>query len=310
MLQNSPSDINFIQVRFFIFHVKISCDIVITVKPISNKASAKWHDVYEVTPSRACIGRYGSLYVTVAFTPPAMQIYTAIFEAAVDGMTGVVSRYRSLTFDIQGDGNLPRVSIQRPATRNKAGNLIMLFKPLLVGRAQILPLVLTNDGNLDADVKMTLTDPEKSFSITRTSLSQEHGIPKETDTPSKHITPNDILFRLPTSRSIEFAVQCKPTLNDKVIGEFRFSVRDNPYEENALQLLGEGYKEDVSIDNIINGGGTRDIVDSSNDHNGESKHEIVLLSDSFMYALRVITCVNLYLTRNTCSVKIMDKNQF
>jgi hydrocephalus-inducing protein len=234
---------------------------------MSNKASAKWHDVYEVTPSRACIGRYGSLYVTVAFIPPAMQVYSAIFEAAVDGMTGVVSRYRSLTFDIQGDGNLPRVSIQRPATRNKAGNLIMLFKPLLVGRAQVLPLVLTNDGNLDADVKMTLTDPEKSFSISRTSLSQDDGIPKD-NTPPKHITPNDILFRLPTSRSIEFAVQCKPTLTGKVIGEIRFTVRDNPYEQNALQLLGEGYKEDVTIDNIINGNGTRELGDGSNDRNG------------------------------------------
>lgn len=239
---------------------------------MSNKASAKWHDVYEVSPNRACIGRYGSLYVTVTFTPPAMQVYSAIFEAAVDGMTGVVSRYRSLTFDIQGDGNLPRVSIQRPATRNKSGNLIMLFKPLLLGRAQMLPLVLTNDGNLNADVKMTLTDPEKSFSMTRNSLSLDDGIPKD-DVSPKYISPNDILFRLPTSKSIEFAVQCKPTLTDKVIGEIRFSVRDNPYEENALKLIGEGYKEDVTIDNIINGDGTQDVVDSAAERSG--KREII-----------------------------------
>ena len=174
--------------------------------------------MYEVNPSRACIGRYGSLYVTVTFTPPAMQVYSPIFEAAVDGMTGTVSRYRSRVFDIQDDGNFPRVSIQRPATRNKSGNLIMLFKPLLVGRAQVLQLVLTNDGYLDPDVKMTVTDPEKSFSITRTSLTQDDGIPKDS-TPPKSISPNDILFRLPTSKSIEFAVPCKPTLTDKVIGE-------------------------------------------------------------------------------------------
>ena len=88
-----------------------------------------------------------------------MQVYSPIFEAAVDGITGVASRYRSLVFDIQGDGNLPRVSIERPATRNKSGNLIILFKPLLVGRDQMLPLVLTDYGNLDADVKMTVRDP-------------------------------------------------------------------------------------------------------------------------------------------------------
>lgn len=206
--------------------------------------------------------------MTVTFTPPAMQVYSAIFEAAVDGMTGVVSRYRSLVFDIQGDGNLPRISIQRPATRNKLGNLIMLFKPLLVGRFQVLPLVLANDGNLDADVKMTLTDPEKSFSIRRTSRSQDEVIPTE-GSPLKQISPNDILFRLPTSTSIEFEVQCKPTLADRVNGEIRFSVRDNPYEQNALQLLGEGYKEDVTIDNVVHGEGIRDTGgDSTTDRNG------------------------------------------
>ena len=264
---------------------------MITVKPLSNKASAKWHDVYEVSPARACIGRYGSLYVTVSFTPPAMQVYTAVFEAAVDGMTGVVSRYRSLTFDIQGDGNLPRVSIQRPATRNKSGNLIMLFRPLLVGRAQVLPLVLTNDGNLDADVKMTLTDPEKSFSITRTSLSQDDGIPKDS-APPKHISPNDILFRLPTSKSIEFAVQCKPTLTDKAIGEIRFTVRDNPYEQNVLQLLGEGYKEDVTIDNIVNGDGSRDVIDSSNDPN--SKYKTIFLVSKLFDRVNLEFSTNLF----------------
>lgn len=240
--------------------------MVITVKaPPNSKSSSKWHDIFEVTPSRASIGRYGYVYVTVSFAPPAMQVYHAVFEASVDGITGVVSRYPSLNFDIQGDGNLPRVSILRPATRNKSGNLIMLFKPLLMGMVQILPLVLTNDGNLDAEVKMTLTDPEKSFAITCRNFSSE-----DDDETLSHgeIVPQDFLFPLKVSKCIEFAVQCKPTLTDKVIAEIRFSVRNNPYEESVLQLLGEGYKEDVSVDNIVNGYGANDLTESVIDRNG------------------------------------------
>ena len=47
-------------------------------------------------------------------------------------------------------------------------------------------------------------------------------------------------------------------------------MQDKTVEQNALQLLGEGYKEDITIDNVINGDGTtRDITDCSNYRSGE-----------------------------------------
>ena len=175
------------------------------MKPVSNKPSAKWHDVYDVQPTRACIGSYDHVYATITFTPPAMQSYSGIVEAAVDGMPGVVSRYRSLTFEVKGDGNLPRVAVQRPATRNKTGNLVLIFKQLLVGRAQVLPLVLNNDGTLDAEVKMTLTDPENSFTIIPLSTIEDAAA--RDGTTNKTIAQNVLSFFLPAGKSIEFAVQ-------------------------------------------------------------------------------------------------------
>lgn len=219
------------------------------MKPTSNRPSAKWHDVYEVQPTRACIGSYDHIYANITFTPPAMQSYSGIFEAAVDGMPGVVSRYRSLTFEIQGDGNLPRVAVQRPSTRNKTGNLVLIFKHLLVGRAQVLPIVLNNDGTLDADVKMTLTDPENSFTVIPLSTIVDDDAARDCST-NKTIAQKVLSFCLPTGKSTEFAVQCKPTSTCKLVGEIRLCVRDNPYEETVVQLMGEGYKEDVTIDNI------------------------------------------------------------
>lgn len=101
------------------------------------KPSSRWHDVYEIDPQRASIPAHSFVYATVIFTPPSMQVYNATLEAAVDGMPSAMSKYRNLTFDIQGEGNLPRITIVRPTARNKKGAPVLLFRRLLLGRSQV-----------------------------------------------------------------------------------------------------------------------------------------------------------------------------
>lgn len=101
------------------------------------KPSARWHDVYEIEPQRASIPAHSYVYATVTFTPPSMQTYNATLEAAVDGMPSAMSKYRNLTFDIQGEGNLPRITVARPTARNKKGAPVLLFRRLLLGRTQV-----------------------------------------------------------------------------------------------------------------------------------------------------------------------------
>ncbi|KAJ7360564.1 hypothetical protein OS493_015668 [Desmophyllum pertusum] len=98
-------------------------DLVLSVKPQSMKPSARWHDVYEIEPLRASIPAHSYVYASVTFSPPSMQTYNATLEAAVDGMPSAMSKYRNLTFDIQGEGNLPRITVIRPTARNKKGAL-------------------------------------------------------------------------------------------------------------------------------------------------------------------------------------------
>ena len=113
------------------------CDLALSVKPQSMKPSSRWHDVYEIDPQRASIPAHSFVYATVIFTPPSMQVYNATLEAAVDGMPSAMSKYRNLTFDIQGEGNLPRITIVRPTARNKKGAPVLLFRRLLLGRSQV-----------------------------------------------------------------------------------------------------------------------------------------------------------------------------
>lgn len=42
----------------------------------------------------------------------------------------------------------------------------------------------------------------------------------------------------------------KPRLPQRVEGQIHLSVVDNPYEETNIQLVGEGYEDDFTLDNI------------------------------------------------------------
>lgn len=88
------------------------------------------------------------IHVSVIF-----QNFSAMFEAIIDGLSPNQARGKTLTFEISGDGNLPRISITKPTVRNKRGQPLLLFKRNLVGRSESLPLVLLNDGTLPSKVK-------------------------------------------------------------------------------------------------------------------------------------------------------------
>lgn len=60
----------------------------------------------------------------------------------------MVARSRALSFEVSGDGSLPQITIVRPVLRNKKGNPLLLFRKLLLGHTEVLPLVLKNSGSL------------------------------------------------------------------------------------------------------------------------------------------------------------------
>ena len=82
------------------------------------------------------------------------QTYTAVFEAAVEGAAApkTTQMMRPLTFDLVGEGHLPTVRVSAPTLRSRSGLPLLLFHRLLVGRAETLQLVLTNEGALQSQV--------------------------------------------------------------------------------------------------------------------------------------------------------------
>ena len=82
-----------------------------------------------------------------------LQYVTATFEAGVEVAAQSQVKGRNLTFEVVGEGNLPRISILKPIVRNKKGQSLLLFKRNLIGKEQTLPLHLVNDGTLPSKVK-------------------------------------------------------------------------------------------------------------------------------------------------------------
>jgi hydrocephalus-inducing protein len=84
-----------------------------------------------------------------------MKSYSAIFDVTVDGQPKTTKETRvipTLSFELNGEGHLPRVTILRPAIKNKKAQTMMIFNKLLLGRQSTQQLLLVNDGVLHAKV--------------------------------------------------------------------------------------------------------------------------------------------------------------
>lgn len=138
-----------------VFSVQVPVDITLNLRP-ANKGQ-KVVEAFELDIHRAQIPAYSTHYAIVSFTPAAMQAYSAIFDVGVgaDGQARANRDSRTspnLTFEVHGEGHLPRVNILRPAIRNKKAQTMMIFNKLLLGRQANQQLLLVNDGVLPAKV--------------------------------------------------------------------------------------------------------------------------------------------------------------
>ncbi|XP_039769505.1 hydrocephalus-inducing protein homolog isoform X2 [Ornithorhynchus anatinus] len=229
---------------------KIPCDLNISVKPISNKAIARINDIFEVEPNKMYIPSRSHAFATVTFTPPTMQNYQCIFDASLEGLPSLYAKSRSLTFDITGDGNLPRVSIMRPIVSNNRGNPLLLFRRLRLSHSEKLPLIFKNNGTIPAQVHMDLLDECGVFSLKNRPTTQCIYLVEDTESMKEAKKPHLAFLIVYPGDTAEFDVHFKPRQAQKLTGTILLSVVDNQYEETSIQMIGEGYEDDITLDNI------------------------------------------------------------
>ncbi|KAI4885088.1 hypothetical protein NFI96_023140 [Prochilodus magdalenae] len=234
---------------------KVPCELSLQVKAVLNKTSARSPEVFELNPTRITIPSHSYTYATVTFSPLTMQTYFGVFEATLEGGSGlpVVGKSKVLVFDLVGEGNLPCITVVKPTQRTSQEQPVLQFKRLLVGRGQTLPLVIKNISSVSAQVSVNLLDKlgvfalRKSPGITCNQISSSY----ETSDPktvmqaahSTHVT-------LIAGQQAEFEVEFYPKMAQSFEASMRLVVQDNQYEDTQVQLLGEGYHDIISLDNI------------------------------------------------------------
>ncbi|NXU58594.1 HYDIN protein, partial [Turnix velox] len=241
--------------RFKISNVdKVPCNVVLSIKPTSSKPHSRLGDIFEVDPISMSVPSRSHAFATVTFTPQTVQNYQCTFEASLDVTTSpIASKGQSLTFDISGDGNLPQVTVLHPVLHNKRGNPLLLFKRLLLGQSEELPLVLHNSGTIPVQLTLDLLDEGGVFCLkakpTMHCIYQAADM-KEDSAGDGEKKPHTTSLLLHHGESAEFEVLFKPSLAQRVEGKINLSVVDNPFEETSIQLVGEGYQDDFTLDNI------------------------------------------------------------
>jgi len=203
---------------------KIPCTVKISVKPRTNSKSEGFaFEVAHKTPLK--IYPNESEYVSVTFKPTSVMPYSALFEAIVEGgdsnpETGV------LRFELRGEGTLPTIVLEQPQEYNDDGSAILRFKKTRLGKFNNNQIQLKNDGTVPATVKFDqILNECFAFCNPTTATIQP-----------KNYQTFDIKFE-PKS-----AIQEKAILTYKTLF--------NPYESPKIVLLGEGYFESISFENL------------------------------------------------------------
>ncbi|KAM5296381.1 hydrocephalus-inducing protein homolog isoform 1-T2 [Glossophaga mutica] len=237
--------------RFKISNVgKIACDVNIVVKPVSTKITARIVDIFEVEPNKVCIASRSHAFATVSFTPQTMQTYQCIFEATLDGLPSNLTRNRNLTFDIVGEGNLPQVTVVRPILHNQHGNPLLLFKRLLLGHSEKLPLILKNSGTIPAKLHVDLQDQLEVFSLKGRPTTSYIYIIEENTPQAKAKKAHTASLVIPPGDTAEFDVVFHSQRVGRMMGNIHLSVVNNQYEDTNIHMVGEGYEDDITLDNI------------------------------------------------------------
>ncbi|KAJ3260794.1 hypothetical protein HK103_007357 [Boothiomyces macroporosus] len=215
-----------VQVHFKISNpFKVSCEVSCVTKPRGKSKTEAIDFAFDVEPKKLVIPSHEHRYVAVSFHPTSIQSYSGVFEATVENVTEGKNKF--LSFELRGEGTLPRVVIEKPTLKSKTGAVFLKFKRLLVGTSQTLPLVIKNDGIIPASFKLEwMYKDNEDFYCTGLNNYQT-------------LKPQE-------SRSIDF--KCQPSSVRKLEGELKMKVSDNNFEDTTIQISGEGYLDDLTLE--------------------------------------------------------------
>lgn len=156
---------------------------------------------------------------------------------------------RGLSFELQGEGNLPQVSVVSPSTRGPDGNHYLLFTKQLVGHKEVLAVVLGNSGNIPATVTCEM-DRESEGQFMMSPVISEEERDGDHEEREEHPVSAPIVLRLPERSTRKLMISFRPQEVVQFSGSLWIRVQHNQYESHCIRLIGEGFTSDVIVDNV------------------------------------------------------------
>ncbi|KAF6780525.1 hypothetical protein AHF37_00011 [Paragonimus kellicotti] len=240
-------------------------------------------DAFEVDPEREQIEPHTCTYVNVTFSPSAMHKYAAQFRVYLENMPSMGSTGSGrisytpggsklttavpvLSFELAGEGHLPRLTVLEPTARSRQGHVMCVFQRVQLGRQANRSLVLKNTGILNSRVSYELiTPPVHVYSMfihcllhelrpTRilptnaatdlaprrvSSATEQHSVASQLNTAGLLLQPG---------KQFCFRVCYRPNQSGlKSLGQIRLLVVNNPYEDTLVELVGESLADEVCL---------------------------------------------------------------
>ncbi|XP_049580395.1 hydrocephalus-inducing protein homolog [Syngnathus scovelli] len=209
-------------------------------------------DVFELPSPTLFVPGQSHALTSLSFTPNTMQIYNAVFEATFDKSSRITTNLKNkvLEFDITAEGCLPVVSVIRPASKI---NPALLFRRILVGRTNTLPLVLLNDGSVPAQAQVDMTDKHGVLTLRAAPENKCSTIDFSQFEDTLDTAPQLVhraCLKLDVNERAEFEVTFSSNKPLKVDDKISVQVKDSLYSNTTIQVTGEAYQQLVSLENI------------------------------------------------------------
>ncbi|XP_064242821.1 hydrocephalus-inducing protein homolog isoform X3 [Passer domesticus] len=240
----------------------LPCDVVLSIKPLPGKEQIPIKNIFKLDPVKMSVPGSSCAVATVTFTPPDEQNYNCTFKASLVIPKGSVKmKPQTLTFTISGQAHEPQLTVVRPSARSKRGTAVLRFQRLQVGRSEVLPLVIRNDGITPLKFMLRLEHEYGAFflkgrdSTLKVFHTEDVGEDSTGNAASLNSDfhccaeskPTKPFFLLRCGQSTEFDVIFKPTLAQRLEGKIRLLV-GNIYSNKVLvELVGEGHKDKFTL---------------------------------------------------------------
>ncbi|XP_023811732.1 hydrocephalus-inducing protein homolog isoform X1 [Oryzias latipes] len=231
---------------------KVPCVLSLAVRNVGAKVF-RHGDVFDLVATTLSVPNQSHAFAVVTFTPPSIQQYSAVFEATIEGTSGMATALKSkvLEFEVVGESTLPSVCVLRPALKDSTKNPLLQFRRVWVGRSVTLPLVLLNDGNVPAEIQIDMLDENRVFTLKAGSdhnISSIQSLELNSSADSEPQIVHRAILKMNPGETAEFEVSFCSNKPLSVKAKMSVQVKDNQYSGIIIQVTGEAYQEVVSLD--------------------------------------------------------------